>query len=298
MPPTTCATCRGTPGGCCPDDAASVTTQDGIAQSGVGQGGTPLAGVALAAGRGERLRPLTDLRPKALCPVDGVPLLDLALDRLAPHVDATAVNAHYLVDEVVRHVGDRTHVSVERPQALGTAGALGLLRPWLEDRDVLVTNADCYAPRGLDELVRGWDGRRCRLLVTVAGPGERVDFTRGGRGVRYVGSCLLPSTSVRGLAAEPTGLYEVLWRNLADDDLELVPTDDLVIDCGRPADYLAANLHASGGRSVVGAGAVVEGSVERCVVWAGAWVGPDEDLHEVIRAGTRERPMTVDGGVR
>jgi hypothetical protein len=44
---------------------------------------TDLAGVALAAGLGTRLRPLTYLRPKALCPVGGVPLVDLALDRLS-----------------------------------------------------------------------------------------------------------------------------------------------------------------------------------------------------------------------
>ncbi len=43
-----------------------------------------LAGVVLAAGAGTRLRPLTALRPKALCPVGTVPLLDLALARLAP----------------------------------------------------------------------------------------------------------------------------------------------------------------------------------------------------------------------
>jgi len=67
------------------------------------------------------------------------------------------------------------------------------------------------------------------------------------------------------------------------------------VDCGTPADYLAANLHASGGRSVVGEGAVVQGSVERCVVWPGAWVGPDEQLRDVIRAGTRDEPITVGG---
>ena len=58
------------------------------------------AGVVLAAGAGTRLRPLTDLRPKALCPVGGRPLVDLALDRLAAEVGGLgpqwlAVNAHH-----------------------------------------------------------------------------------------------------------------------------------------------------------------------------------------------------------
>jgi hypothetical protein len=46
---------------------------------------------------------------------------------------------------------------------------------------------------------------------------------------------------------------------------------------------------------VVGEAAVVEGTLERSVVWPGAYVGPDEHLTEVVRAGTRGRPLTVDG---
>jgi hypothetical protein len=259
-----------------------------------------LAGVVLAAGLGERLRPLTTVRPKALCPVGNVPLLDLALDRLRPHVGTgrgtVAVNAHHLADAVVAAVGERAHLQVEQPRPLGTAGALGRLRGWLAGRDVLLTNADAYTPRGLVELVAGWDGERCRLLATPARPGERADFAADGAGVRYVGSCLLPWAAVRRLAPEPSGLYEVLWRDLPPAELELVVTDAPVIDCGRPADYLAANLLASGGASVVGQGAVVAGSVERSVVWPGAYVGPEERLLEVVRAGTREEPMTVSAG--
>lgn len=44
---------------------------------------TRLAGIVLAAGAGTRLHPLTALRPKALCPVGSVPLVDLALARIA-----------------------------------------------------------------------------------------------------------------------------------------------------------------------------------------------------------------------
>jgi len=259
-----------------------------------------LAAVALAAGRGERLRPLTDVHPKVLLPVDGVPLLDLALGRLATCVDAdaasTAVNAHYLAGQVVDHTGSRAHVNVEPDVALGTAGALGALREWLDGRDVLLTNGDVYQPGDLSPLVEGWDGDRCRLLVADAGE-RRVDFrTPGGHGVRYLGSCLLPWRLVSGLVAEPSGLYERLWRDLdATGALDLVPWPGVSIDCGTPADYLAANLEASGGRSVVARSAVVEGTVERCVVWDGAYVGPQERLRDCVRAGTRDHPVTVAG---
>ncbi len=125
-----------------------------------------LAGVVLAAGAGTRLRPLTDLRPKALCPVGTVPLLDHALSRLAPHVSSVAVNAHHHSGQVLAAVGSRAHVSVEEGEALGTAGALGALRPWLDGRPVLVTNADAYLPAGLGSFAAGWDGDSSRLLAS------------------------------------------------------------------------------------------------------------------------------------
>lgn len=270
--------------------------------AGAAGAGADVAGVVLAAGRGERLRPLTDLVPKVLVPVGGTPLLDLALARLAARVgsgrECVAVNAHYLADQVARHVGARAHLSLEQPEALGTAGALGRLRDWLAGRAALVTNADVFAPAGLPpDFVTGWDGERCRLLVTPAGPGRRSDFTTpDGLGVRYVGACLLPWSAIGALQPVPSGLYELLWRDLAGAgalDLVLVAADEPWVDCGTPPDYLAANLLASGGRSVVGAGAVVEGTIEECVVWPQAHVGPDERLFRVVRAGTRDRPVTV-----
>lgn len=255
--------------------------------------GTAPVGVVLAAGLGTRLRPLTDLRPKALCPVGGVPLLDHALRRLAPFTgtgpDRVAVNAHHHADRLREHVGDRAHLSVEAGTPLGTAGAIGLLRGWIDGRDVMVGNADAWLRGDLGPFVRGWDGQRCRLLTVETGAAS--DF--GAR--RFAGVSLLPWSLVRDLPAQESGLYEVLWRReeLAGR-LELVDLAGLMIDCGTPRDYLAANLDASGGRSVVGEGALVRGTLERSVVWDGAWVGPEEHLVDAIRAGTRARPVTVD----
>ena len=241
--------------------------------------------MVLAAGEGRRLRPLTDLRPKALCPVGGVPLVDLAIRLVRPHAVAVAVNVHAHRDQMERHLAvhqPAAHVSIEEPEALGTAGALGRLRDWIDERPVLLHNADAWHDAGLGPFVHDWDGERIRLLVVPAPPPG--DF--GGRW-RYAGVALLPWWSVAPLRAEPTGLYEVSWREADERGLvELVPHRGRWFDTGTPATYLAANLAASGGRNVIGRGARVDPSAElvRTVVWDGAMVGPGECLVDAIRA--------------
>lgn len=247
-----------------------------------------LAGVVLAAGAGRRLEPLTHLRPKALCPVAGRPLIDLALARLSPVTSSVAVNLHHGADQLDAHLPASVHRSFEAPEALGTAGALGALRAWIDGRPVVVTNADAWLPTDLDleRFVSEWDGERVRLLC-VDDP-SRGDFGS----LRYCGVALMPGRLVEVFEPVPSGLYEVCWR---DEEragrLDLVTTSGPFVDCGTPAEYLRANLVATGGRSVVGTGATVGAGAElvRSVVWDGAVVEPGERLVDAVRAG----PLTV-----
>ena len=97
--------------------------------------------------------PLTQLRPKALCPVANIPLADWGVARLAPHVGRTAVNVHHHREQMTAHLADRgLHLSVEEAEALGTAGALGALRDWVAGDAVLLTNADSWSPLAPDPL--------------------------------------------------------------------------------------------------------------------------------------------------
>ncbi len=242
----------------------------------------PVAGVVLAAGRGARLAPLTREVPKPLCPVGTRPLLDLALDRLDPVCggpEALAVNLHHGAASIVAHLGasaswSGVHRSHERDQPLGTAGALGRLRGWLDGRPALVVNADAWttAPPGV--LLEGWDGVRPRVLVVggVFGPSAAV------------AAAVVPWSVVTTLPDEPCGLYERVWRpHAAAGTLDVVGCDDPFVDCGTPDRYLGANLAASGGAPVVDPTATVRGTVERTVVWAGAEVAAGERLVDAVR---------------
>ncbi len=235
-----------------------------------------VAGVVLAAGSGSRLRPLTLVRPKPLCPVGNVPLVDLALDRVRSAVQDVAVNVHHGRDDMVEHLGNGVHVSVEEERALGTAGALGHLREWLAERAALVVNADAWCPGSLRSFLDGWDGTRVRLLLA----GDRTL-----KPTSRVAAALMPWSLLAELEPEPSGLYEVMWASAqAENRLEVVCHDGAFIDCGTPGEYLAANLAASGGESVIGAGAVIEGEIDQCVVWPGAHVHAEESLTRAIRA--------------
>ncbi len=241
---------------------------------------TDVCAVVLAAGEGARMRPLTRLRPKVLCPVGDDALVDLALARVRTALGpdgAVAVNVCHGREAVEAHVAGRAHVSVEEGEALGTAGALGLLRPWIDGRGVLVLNGDTWAPGDLAGFVAGWDRSRVRVLVAGEdrlGPDSR---TRGrphalARGVRPGAGADRP---VGGVVARPAGRGPGRGRAL-----------------GRPAGSTAAprpstwrpTWRASGGASVVGEGARVEGKVDHSVVWPGARVRPGESVAYGIRA--------------
>ena len=267
--------------------------------------------VVLAAGEGRRLRPLTELLPKALCPVGNVALLDRALSRigglgLTGPADV-AVNAAYLADQVVAHVGDRAHLSVEHDGPLGTSGGLGRLRGWIDGRGALVGNADAYLAdpqrepgKDIAALLDGWTGDTVRMLTRPMPPGATGGFS----GHRFAGFSLMPWRYLRDLGDDPSDLVRTVWRPAeAAGRLELVRYDGLYIDTGTPADYLTANLHAAAGltaptatltgratESVIGPHAEVHGDVTRCVIWPGATVHEGESLRNVIRAGA---DMTV-----
>lgn len=202
-------------------------------------------------------------------------LLDAALARLGAVVGDVAVNAHHHAEQVVAHVAGRAFVSVEPDEALGTAGGVAHLRPWLDGRAVVVVNGDTWTSIPLGPLVEGWDGSVVRVLVRGAdtlGPGAEI-----------VG-CLLPPAEVATLPDGPAGLYEVCWRPaLEAGRLEVVRGDGSFVACDCLPDYLAANLQWSGGEPVVGAGAVVAGTLVRSVVWPGGEVGPLEVLVDAIR---------------
>ena len=100
--------------------------------------------MVLAAGLGQRMRPLTDDKPKALVVLQGQTLLDRALVKCRKAgVDTLVVNTHYKGEMIVHHVRGMTDVTVsEEEDLLETGGGVANAIPLLGARAFFVVNCD------------------------------------------------------------------------------------------------------------------------------------------------------------
>jgi N-acetyl-alpha-D-muramate 1-phosphate uridylyltransferase len=137
----------------------------------------PHAAMVLAAGLGERMRPLTNGVPKPLVKVAGKALIDYVLDRLAEAgVDVAIVNVHYLADAVERHVRGRRspHITIsdERSLLLGTGGGVVKALPELGAAPFYHVNSDSIwldgAESNLRRLAAAFDPARMDALLMLA----------------------------------------------------------------------------------------------------------------------------------
>jgi len=113
----------------------------------------------LAAGRGERMRPLTDRTPKSLLAVGGKPLIEWHLDKLArAGCRCVVINHAWLGEQIEARVGDgeRFGLSIRysgEGEALETAGGIAKALPLLGDAPFLVVNADIFTNMGYAALL-------------------------------------------------------------------------------------------------------------------------------------------------
>src|SRR4051812_10097251 len=225
--------------------------------------------MVMAAGLGNRMRPVTDTRPKPLVAIAGRTLLDHALDRLAEAgIGRAVVNVHYLADQIEAHLagydGLDITISDERDQLLETGGgvlrALPLLGP-----EFLVMNSDSLwlerGTRNLSRLLEAWAPEAMDILLLLAplartlGYDGRGDFTMGadGRLARrepggsapyvYAGVGVMKASLFTGgepLPPGPFSLNVLFDRAIAAERLYGLELDGEWLHVGTPAAIRAA----------------------------------------------------------
>jgi len=125
----------------------------------------------LAAGRGERMRPLTDMTPKPLIPVAGSSMLDRAMKSLADHgVRDIVVNVHHLGERIAAHLDGRAQI-VREDRLLETGGSVKNALPLLGDGPYFILNGDGLwrdGPRPmLSRMEALWDPARMDALLLL-----------------------------------------------------------------------------------------------------------------------------------
>ncbi|RYH04233.1 nucleotidyltransferase family protein [Salipiger sp. IMCC34102] len=202
-----------------------------------------------AAGRGTRMAPLTDDRPKPLVEVAGRALLDHALDLTdVPGIGPRVVNAHYRGEMLHAHLAGRDIAISDEATLLDTGGGLRHALPLLGPGPVLTLNTDAVwrgsnpVPRICDAFGDGIEG----LLLVL--PKSRVhghvgagDFSMDpqgrltrGRDLVYTGLQILRTDRLADIPKEVFSLNLVWDRMIAAGTLHGLVWDGAWCDVGRP----------------------------------------------------------------
>lgn len=221
---------------------------------------SPRSAMALAAGLGTRMRPLTERLPKALVEVGGRSLLERVLDRFdEAGVERVVVNVHHLGDMVEARLKTRAKpaVTVSRETVLLETGG-GVLKalPLLGEEPFFVTSTDVVwtepAAPAFERLARAWREEAMDALLLLypakgalgyTGPGDFL-MDRAGRLCRrpkdgeapylFTTVQLLHPRLFAGLKIEPFSLNLVYDRAIAAGRLYGLNHDGLWAHVGTP----------------------------------------------------------------
>jgi MurNAc alpha-1-phosphate uridylyltransferase len=212
----------------------------------------------LAAGRGERLRPITDSTPKAMVSVRGEPLIDRHLRMLAAAgINTVVINLGWLGEQIAEHVGSGSRYglqvvySPEYDNVLETGGGIHRALPMLGDSTFWVVNADIFTAwhPPADDLQDDAVGE----LVLVPNPThkERGDFSLENGFTRNKGSRLYTFSGIARYRPEffadaKSGRYSIvpMMRAAADaGTLRGSLYEDLWEDVGTAARLQQLNSH-------------------------------------------------------
>lgn len=150
--------------------------------------------LVFAAGKGERMRPLTEHTPKPLLAVRGKPLIAWHLEKLAAiGVRDVVVNTSWLADRFAPTLGDgahwglRLHYSHEGDEPLETGGGMLHALPLLGDAPFIAVNGDIWCAHDFTSLPREPAGLAHLVLVDNPGHNAKGDFALTGQHVQSEG---------------------------------------------------------------------------------------------------------------
>jgi MurNAc alpha-1-phosphate uridylyltransferase len=202
--------------------------------------------MVLAAGLGERMRPLTATTPKPLIEVAGKALIDHMLDRLADAgVETAVVNVHYLADRIERHVASRSRprivISDERAALLDTGGGVVKALPQLGGAPFYHCNADTIWIDGvkpnLVRLAEAFNPQAMDAILLLASTSQTTGYSGRGDFVMafvYAGAAILTPPLFAGAPQGAFSLNRLFDRAIENRRLYGLRLDGLWMHVGTP----------------------------------------------------------------
>lgn len=215
----------------------------------------------LAAGKGERMRPLTLHTPKPLIPVAGVPLIEYHLRALVQAgVQEVVINHAWLGEKIEAHLGDgqRFGVSISyssESQPLETGGGIFQALPLLGEEPFIIVNGDVFTDYDFSALQRPLRG--LAHLVLINNPEHHLDgdfslhgdqvAALGDETLTYSGIAVLHPKLFKESQAGAFKLAPLLRQAIAQDQVTGEHFTGCWIDVGTPerlaaAEKVCANL--------------------------------------------------------
>lgn len=193
----------------------------------------------LAAGFGERMRPLTEHTPKPLLPVAGVPLLEYHIRRLASAgIRELVINVSHLGEQVVEFCGDGSRWGADiafsrEEEPLETAGGIRQALHMLGEEPFLVVNGDVWCDYPFERLLRYamLPGEQAHLVMVdnppqhplgdfvLTGDGYLRPRTDGEKGYTYAGIALFTPDFFAGVEPGRRALRPMLDRAMRGKSL-------------------------------------------------------------------------------
>jgi NDP-sugar pyrophosphorylase family protein len=253
--------------------------------------------IILVGGRGTRLQPLTDTRPKPMLPILGMPFLEHQLRYLKAHgVTGVTFACGFMPGEITSYFGEGERVGLQlsyviEPEPLDTAGAIAFAARTLEPQRLLVCNGDVLTDLDIDQLVAAHEQHEAvaTIALTPVEDPTRYGLVRTGPRHEVLAFLEKPTLEEAGddrhinagtYVLEPSVLELVPERERCNVEREVFPRlvgtglhaigfDGYWNDIGTFESYRRANADALAGR-IAGIDPLPGANVERS-----AWIAPD-----------------------